>query len=123
MSDGWTIYWITRMDILQTAFMLIASAVGLVTVSILTGNSLNRGYDGSMTGMIEASDRWSLRRGLPITAIFGLLAVLIPTTKQAAAILAIPAIANSEDAQEIAGEVVDLAKQWLEELKPEVEDE
>lgn len=43
---------------------------------------------------------------------------LTPTSKEMAAIVVIPKIANSQPLSDIAANVVDLANAWLEELKP-----
>lgn len=47
-----------------------------------------------------------------------ILACLIPTKTEMAAIAVIPAIVNSEAAQTIPADITALAKEWLEELKP-----
>jgi SNF family Na+-dependent transporter len=44
--------------------------------------------------------------------------VFIPSTKQMAAIMIVPRIANSEKVQTIGNKVYDLAVEWMEELKP-----
>lgn len=43
---------------------------------------------------------------------------LAPTSKEMAAIIVIPKIANSQPLNDIAADVVDLANAWLKELKP-----
>ena len=43
---------------------------------------------------------------------------LIPTTKEMCAIIAIPAIANSETVQGLGNDIVGLAREWIIELKP-----
>jgi hypothetical protein len=47
------------------------------------------------------------------------IAVFTPTTKQMAAILVVPKIANSEKVQVAGDKLYDLAVEWLEELRPE----
>ena len=53
---------------------------------------------------------------------FGACTVVVPTTKDAAAMIVIPRIANSQTVQELGATVVDLAKAWCEELKPVAKD-
>ena len=52
--------------------------------------------------------------------IIGLTLVntLIPNTKQAAAIIVLPEIVNSEAVQQLPGELTTLAREWLQELRP-----
>lgn len=49
--------------------------------------------------------------------------VFLPSTKQMAAIMIVPKIANSEKVQTIGNKVYDLAVEWMEELKPTKESE
>jgi len=56
------------------------------------------------------------------TLLFGLLgfsSLFIPTTKEYCAIKAIPMIVNNDEVQEIPDKVLELATEWIEELKPE----
>ena len=57
-----------------------------------------------------------------LSVLSGLAATFIPNTKQMAAIIVIPAIANAvaenEDAKEIPGELVKLANDWIQQFKP-----
>ena len=55
----------------------------------------------------------------PFVAVFMAAAVLVPTTREVAAIIVIPRIANSESVEKIGTGIVDLATAWLEELKPQ----
>ena len=48
-----------------------------------------------------------------------LASALIPTTKEMAAIVVIPKIANSETVKGLGNDIVSLAKEWIVELKPE----
>lgn len=48
-----------------------------------------------------------------------LLHPLVPTTKEMAAIIVIPKVANSESVQGLGEGVVELAKAWMQELKPD----
>jgi len=54
----------------------------------------------------------------PICLFSWLAIAFLPTTKQACAIYVIPRIVNNKEVQELPEKVVDLANEWLEELKP-----
>jgi hypothetical protein len=61
---------------------------------------------------------------LPIWLVCLCLAIgslFIPTTKQMCVIKVLPVIANNEDVQKLPDKVVDLANDWLDELKPKKE--
>lgn len=55
---------------------------------------------------------------LIIVAASILCLMFIPSTKQMAAILIVPRLANCEKVQTIGNKVYDLAVEWMEELKP-----
>ena len=52
------------------------------------------------------------------TVISVLGAILTPSTKEICATLLIPAIVNNEKVQGLGEEFYDLAKEWMQELKP-----
>lgn len=56
--------------------------------------------------------------GVAVAILVATVATFIPSTKQMAAILIVPKIANSEKVQTIGNKVYDLAVEWMEELKP-----
>lgn len=59
---------------------------------------------------------------MPILAVLSFalfsVCVFVPSTKQMAAIMIVPKIANSEKVHTIGNKVYDLAVEWMEELKP-----
>lgn len=55
---------------------------------------------------------------LIVSAALVVLNVLTPTTKEMAAIVIIPKVANSETVQGFGNGLVDLARQWMAELSP-----
>jgi len=123
----WTVYWITRLDAIFNVAVL-AAIVGLVTAAFLlvlaTTTENERVYESfgeTKEGKLRLAKK--LRRyALPALAagfLGAVAATLTPTTKEACAILAIPAIANSEDVQGLGADLVGLAREWLEELRPE----
>ncbi len=58
------------------------------------------------------------RKLLVVMAASILVLTFTPSTKQMAAIMIVPKIANSEKVQTIGNKVYDLAVEWMEELKP-----
>ena len=118
-----TIYWITRMSYLQgfaltiSITICICCVVGAVTSCIIKSVS---SYEDD-TKKAKQAFRWFL----PLTLLSFILvfgAMLIPSTKELCAIKAIPVIVNNEQVQELPNKVVELANEWIEELKPNKED-
>ncbi len=122
------IYWLTRLDHIH--FILFFTVAALVIGSIACGIMLATAVDNCPAG--NTTDTAALKRGRELiqqctrrTMIaIGFLALtsvgkaLVPTTQEMAAIIALPAVANNQDVREIGQDITDLAKQWLEELKP-----
>lgn len=78
-----------------------------------------------MLGAIGSEDIFpSIAKKVIVIAAVSLLGLLfIPSTKQMAAIMIVPKIANSEKVQTIGNKVYDLAVEWMEELAPNKESE
>ena len=55
---------------------------------------------------------------LTVTVICPVLNSFIPTTREAAAIVMVPAIANSEKVQTVGNKLYELAVEWMDELRP-----
>ncbi len=119
--DATTIYWITRLDGINGALGVLGAVLAI------TGGI---GVVLRLASWMDSDEFGVAPRGftaLVVAVACGALVVntariLTPTTKEMAAILVLPAIANSEDAQEIGAGLVDLAKEWLVELKPNSEE-
>jgi hypothetical protein len=125
-----TLYWMTRLDGIKRALDglgFAAMTVAVMAIIILLGCALAV-YDCE-TGSLSRRT-WKIVLGTSISCfVFGLSLTLgnvfIPTTKEYAAIKAIPAIVNSEDAGKVADElreIAGLASEWAKEnLKVEPE--
>lgn len=104
------IYWITRLDKFSSVATVFACILSVLSVVI---------FCASHDSDFKAPPKWLL----PFTlcgAMFCIFAsMMIPTTKEAIAILVIPKIANNEDIQGIGSDLVKVAKEWVEELKPQ----
>lgn len=102
-------YWLVMLDNIKE---------GLAAILVICGLFCALGIP--MLGMIGKEELFPLiaRRILVIAATVFLICIFIPSTKQMAAILVVPKIANSEKVQTIGNKVYDLAVEWMEELKP-----
>lgn len=133
MISAWTIYWVMQMDNIASMF-LVAAVVGGVAAILLWciyndaasscpeewGSSDYRAKYQRKLDMAPAL----FKRARQITVLAALLfivAYLLPSTKTAAAMLVIPAVANNETVQKEAGELYGIAKDALHELaKPDL---
>ncbi len=106
-------YWITRLD--GIALFFLASGMGL----LMLGTAFFILWKTHFGDESFDSDRSNLPIVFPILGIFMLIATaLTPSTKEMVAILIVPRIVNNEKVHEIPSKVLDLATEWLEELKP-----
>ena len=119
--SAWTIYWITRLDeisiLLTISFVLIA----IVTVFFCFSWVANRDdYERQYHNGVEKQKTavGLLKWLVPVLIAVGLTNAFIPNTKQAAAMIVLPAIVNSEAVQQLPGELTTLAREWLQELRP-----
>lgn len=117
-----SLYFIIKLD----AFIELFSIAGLL--SFLTTIACTIHYFGSKINPIENFPDLKIPTVLSI-CIFILsvsLSFVLPSTKEAAAIYFIPKFYNSitenKELQKIPPKLVDLANQWLDELKPKKTD-
>lgn len=103
-------YWFTRLDSLK-AIGAVMAALGMLVTGITCG-----------FGTTEENVRRVLRNILRVSATalaIGIaVCVFVPNTKEMAAILVVPRIANSESLTGISDGIKTLATEWLEELRP-----
>ena len=126
------IYWLTRLDEFSFMFGIVFVCIVAVSLANVIGGFV--AMDAASTDQLCHPERLSenkhnikVRFGravkLALVALLvGVVNSFIPSTKQAAAIIVIPKIANSEVVAEMgdtAKELVCLAKSWLIELKPQ----
>ena len=138
------LYWLTRLDSIKSYLDGIDTLALLCTIActvivlatschITFASNDSLGWYSNMTkeAMEAAKEPWKKLRSsvsrilfasIPILSLIGLSNALLPTTREMAAIHVIPMIVNSEAAQklpDIASEFVDLAKDWMKELRPD----
>ena len=109
-------YWLTRLDALNNLFVfmcvqpVILAGICLVCLPILIEGSKDHPFNRFVRKMLCPAI---------LLSFLGVLCMsLVPSTREMAAILVIPKIANSEKVQAVGGKIYDLATEWLEALKP-----
>lgn len=111
-----TVYWITRLDYFSNATFCVGTA-GMLLGGIFLVMSIIALLDGDKV-------KW-LCWLLACVFITGLLSttahLFIPTTKEMCAIKVLPVIANNDEVQQLPNKVVELANEWIDELKPNKE--
>lgn len=121
----WAIYWVLQLDSISGATGVLCLAVAVASVISLVAGALSHTADPeewySENYKVAAANtkarapifiRWGKRLAIAGAILFTAHA-FIPSTKAMAAIIVIPAIANSDRLQREAGDLYDLAKQAL----------
>jgi hypothetical protein len=105
-------YWLVMLDKINDAVIavLIFSIVLLFFSMNIISEVKSEKKKSSMLEVIKVLSA--------IAVISGLLFTFLPSTKQMAAIMIVPRLANSEKVQTIGNKVYDPAVEWMEELKP-----
>lgn len=111
-----TIYWITRLnDISSLLSVVLAIESSLILIYIV-----NKLLDSEDTDRI----RKIAMPHAPIVAALSMLAItFLPSSRDAAVMYVIPAIANNEKVQMVGNRLYDLAIEWMDELKPAKKEE
>lgn len=112
-----TIYLISRLTPLHEFFttIIILSVIAMVVCAIaIIAVGIDGDWGDHAPRVVRRFFVWILYAFL----FFGACTVVVPTTKDAAAMIVIPRIANSQTVHELGESVVGLAKAWCDELKP-----
>lgn len=116
-------YWLTRLDgisfVITTCTVLLCIAYGIVLMFGLLRyfDNFHYGPDDKDLKNAKLTLRFLAKYSfVPIAGI--VMSCLIPTTREMAAILVVPRIANSEKVQQAGNKLYDLAVEWMDELKP-----
>lgn len=111
------LYWLTRLDSLRelmSGFALLFLMVGVLYIV----PRLVSWADSDVPKIFRSRVAFVLS---VLAVVVGLVLVagkaFVPTTKEMAAIKVIPMITNNEDVKEIGKDVLDLAKDYVKELK------
>lgn len=115
-----TIYWLTRLDYICGFFIAATIILPLVLLFLLFIAFVAKMEceDDSFQKCSQFTRKCSVAL---LIAIAG--AILTPNTKEVAAMIVIPKIANSETVQGLGKGIVELAHEWIRELKPNAERE
>ena len=100
-------YWLVTMDSIVHASAIIAIALGVM--AFLT-----------IPMVLDDDDlpKWTPSAIALVAVAFALVAAFVPTTRQMAAIVMVPKIANNEKVQAAGNKLYDLAVEWMDELRP-----
>ena len=112
-------YWLTRLTPLGNALGGFAFLGYAATIVLLLAGIFMQ--DDMFEERIHAIALKFLRASPCIGIVATLLVIancLLPTTREMAAILIVPRIANSEKVQTVGNQLYDLAVEWMEELRP-----
>ena len=113
-------YWLTRLTPLGSGVRAIIDILAPLTIGILVAGLLMQ-EPGSFKDETRRIGR-KLVKASPFVAVLAVVLLiancLLPTTKEMAAILIIPRVANSEKVQTVGNHLYDLACEWMEELRP-----
>lgn len=110
-----TIYLLTRADVFLAVLEAFIGALicYLIVSLIFVATDVEDNRSDFFLGVKRA---W--KYSFPLLMLLVFLKVITPTTKEMAAIIVIPAIANNQEVQDLGAEIPKLAREWLEELKP-----
>lgn len=124
-------YWLTRLDHISTALSLLilitSIAMPVAFIICLSIHADGNHYDPRTASIVNDSPfKPPLKTIAGIGVIFVLswaAYVLTPTTKEMCAIKIVPMIANNKDLQGVGNDFVELARDWMKELRPKLEKE
>ena len=117
MITPWTLYWITRLDCIRdiaTVIIIIATLLEILTaVTLLVNSSFDDDDDDKFPARMVNTIARICKGSAAAIIVSTLLMIFLPTTKEMAVIVVVPAIANSEKVQKESQELYDLAKGYL----------
>lgn len=113
---NWQMYWIVQLDSFAT-FFTITAAIGFIALFGSTMAYFMMKSENVDTKYLSKHFKWFL----PLYAFIILGAIFTPSTKDMIAIIAVPAVVNNQDVQEIPANAAKLfnekLKQWLDEME------
>lgn len=117
---GWDIYWITRLDELDMFFTVPAIVACLAGImGLFVSFVANEQHEV----ILKKTGKKVAKIALPLGFFCWAMCVFLPSTKEMAAIIVIPKLANSklvnETIPEEAKELYDLAKGWMKNMAGE----
>lgn len=128
MITSTQLYWLTRLDAICTSIGVFTVLTALLSIALVIAGCVLRcavkEYSWQDDNRIKAERETGRRlhgyakRVVFVFCALSCIGTLIPSTKEMAAILVIPQIANSEKVQEVGGKIYDLAVEWMDALRP-----
>lgn len=121
MISPWEIYWVMQLDSIGAATRVLAVISALVAAAVwmVAGFMAMDAYGDDDKAAAKKFAAYGFKPGIAAGVLL-FASAFIPSTKTAAAMFVIPAIANNEAIQREAGDLYQLAKDGLRELvKPE----
>lgn len=112
MISGWDIYWVMQLDSIRTGLFMLSL---LLCMLAIFSPSLAMILDVDADDFI-AMVKKNYRKVLAVIAIPLFAAIALPSSRTAAAIIIIPAVANDEAIQKEAGDLYQLAKDGFRQL-------
>lgn len=108
-------YLITRLDVIKDVlgFITFMTTVFFIMLLIVLFVATVEQYDRQAAFCA----RWLKKTSIALAIVCASL-VFMPNLKEMCSILVVPAIANNERVQGLGEEFYDLAKEWMQELKP-----
>ena len=118
-------YWLVKLDDMRCAFagliwLPVTWIVTTAVVSFVTFMALADEEDGRREKAVRLIKK-ALLLCIPmlfLAVVIQLVAAFVPSTKQMAAIIVVPKLANSEKVQTAGNKLYDLAVEWMDELRP-----
>ena len=113
------VYLISRLDainILLIVLTIVSVAICVLYMTVFFASAADEGWESSVPTRMRRFILWPILALLASSILF----ILVPTTRDAAAMFVIPKIANSQTVNELGESIVVLAKEWCEELSPKI---
>lgn len=122
--NAWTIYWILQLDSINGLAGIVAILSAIAFIILFVGKKISADFAeiwADSPGHPEykryvAKERAATRALKPAAvclAVFATVSAFLPSTRTAAAMVVLPAIANNETVQREAGDLYQLAKEAL----------
>lgn len=114
------VYWATRLDYIKTTAMILTSFSGPCTFifGILLFANTGIEYMGSNSFLSNSFLKSVIKWSFSICILSVLTIIFTPNTKEMAAMVIIPKVANSEKIDSLGNGMYNLAIEWMEELRP-----
>ena len=109
---GFQIYLMTRLDGLKVSITIAGAAVAILSLFF---------FYLSIDDKEHKIESWLMKVsicGLVVSVLLAFGNIMIPTTKEAAAIVVLPRVVNSSEVKKTCGELYSLAMGWIDYLKP-----